>query len=149
MCGKVLNTLLNTMNKRLLKISSKNTTILLIAISNVFKLTRNGYLRNSKGIFPNPNPVNTGQKLNVHKTFSRRPWRLLNVLCTFSLRSLSRSTCHNCNFIVIYECNTYFIYFQLPCSYLDSVRLTRDDTIAVWQVCEKWSVYKIRKRLIG
>ena len=73
MCGKVLNTLLNTMNKRLLKISSKNTTILLIAISNVFKLTRNGYLRNSKGIFPDPNPVNTGQKLNVHKTFSRRP----------------------------------------------------------------------------
>ena len=31
-------------------------------------------------------PVDTGRKLNVHKTFKRRPGRLLNVLCTFSLR---------------------------------------------------------------
>ena len=30
--------------------------------------------------------VNTGRKLNVHKTFRRRPGRLLNVLCTFNLR---------------------------------------------------------------
>ena len=35
------------------------------------------------------NPVDTGRKLNVHKTFRRRPGRLLNVLCTFSLRPLS------------------------------------------------------------
>ena len=28
------------------------------------------------------NPVGTGRKLNVHKTFRRRPGRLLNVLCT-------------------------------------------------------------------
>ena len=34
-------------------------------------------------------PVDTGRKLNVHKTFRRRPWRLLNVLCTFNLRSVS------------------------------------------------------------
>ena len=33
--------------------------------------------------------VDTGGKLNVHKTFRRRPARLLNVLCTFSLRSVS------------------------------------------------------------
>ena len=32
------------------------------------------------------NPVDTGRKLNAHKTFRRRPGRLLNVLCTFSLR---------------------------------------------------------------
>ena len=32
------------------------------------------------------NPVDTGRKLNVHKTFRRRPGRLLNVLCTFNLR---------------------------------------------------------------
>ena len=31
-------------------------------------------------------PVITGRKLNVHKTFRRRPGRPLNVLCTFSLR---------------------------------------------------------------
>ena len=33
--------------------------------------------------------IDTGRKLNVHKTFRRRPGRLLNVLCTFSLRSVS------------------------------------------------------------
>ena len=31
-------------------------------------------------------PVDTGRKLNVHKTFRRRR---LNVLCTFNLRPLS------------------------------------------------------------
>ena len=35
------------------------------------------------------NPIDTGRKLNVHKTFRRRPGRLLNVLCTFSLRPVS------------------------------------------------------------
>ena len=35
------------------------------------------------------NPVDTGRKLNVHKTFRRRPGRLLNVLCTFNLRPVS------------------------------------------------------------
>ena len=34
-------------------------------------------------------PVDTGRKLNVHKTLRRRPGRLLNVLCTFNLRSMS------------------------------------------------------------
>ena len=36
------------------------------------------------------NPLDTGPKMNVHKTFRRRPGRLLNVLCTFNLHSLSR-----------------------------------------------------------
>ena len=31
-------------------------------------------------------PAVTGRKLNVHKTFRRRPGRLLNVFCTFNLR---------------------------------------------------------------
>ena len=35
-------------------------------------------------------PLGTGRKLNVHKTFGRRPGRLLNVLCTFNLRPVSR-----------------------------------------------------------
>ena len=34
-------------------------------------------------------PVDTGRKLNVHKTFRRRPGRLLNVLCTLILRPVS------------------------------------------------------------
>ena len=34
-------------------------------------------------------PVDTGRKLNVYKTFRRRPGRLLNVLCTFNLRHVS------------------------------------------------------------
>ena len=34
-------------------------------------------------------PVNIGRKLNVHKTFRRRPGRVLNVLCTFNLRPVS------------------------------------------------------------
>ena len=31
------------------------------------------------------NPVDTGRRLNVHKTLRRRPERLLKVLCTFNL----------------------------------------------------------------
>ena len=31
-------------------------------------------------------PVDTGRKFNIHKTFRRRSGRLLNVLCTFDLR---------------------------------------------------------------
>ena len=34
-------------------------------------------------------PVDTGRKLNVHKTFKGRPGRLLNVLCTLNLRPVS------------------------------------------------------------
>ena len=34
-------------------------------------------------------PIDTGRKLNVHKTSRRRPGRLLNVLCTFNLRPVS------------------------------------------------------------
>ena len=34
-------------------------------------------------------PVDTGRKLNVHKTFRRSPGRLLNVLCRFNLRPVS------------------------------------------------------------
>ena len=33
--------------------------------------------------------VDTGRKLNVHKTFRRRHGRLLNVLYTFNLRPVS------------------------------------------------------------
>ena len=35
-------------------------------------------------------PLDTGRKLNVHKTFRRGPGRFLNALCTLNLRSVSR-----------------------------------------------------------
>ena len=41
-------------------------------------------MKYSKGYIENP--VDTGRKWNVHKTFRRLPGRLLNVLCTFNLR---------------------------------------------------------------
>ena len=34
-------------------------------------------------------PAVTGRNLNVHKTFRRRPGRLLNVFCTFNLSPVS------------------------------------------------------------
>ena len=34
-------------------------------------------------------PVDTGRKLNIHKTLKRRPGHLLNVLRTFNLRPVS------------------------------------------------------------
>ena len=34
-------------------------------------------------------PIDTGRRLNVHKTFRRRPGCLLNILCTFNLRPVS------------------------------------------------------------
>ena len=36
------------------------------------------------------NPIDKVRKLNVHKAFRRRPGRLLNILCTFNLRPVSR-----------------------------------------------------------
>ena len=33
--------------------------------------------------------IETGSKLNVHKTFRGHPGRLLNVSCTFNLRPVS------------------------------------------------------------
>ena len=49
------------------------------------------FLRNKKKRF---SPVDTGRKLNVHKTFRRRPGRLLNVLCTFNLRPVPTTLLH-------------------------------------------------------
>ena len=45
-------------------------------------------------------PVDTGRKLNVHKTLRRRRGRLLNVLCTVSLRPASTGK----TFILIDQC---------------------------------------------
>ena len=42
-------------------------------------------------------PVDTGRKLNVHKTFRRRPGCLLNVLCAFKLHPVSARLALLCN----------------------------------------------------
>ena len=46
------------------------------------------------------NILDTGSKLNVHKTLKTRPGRLLKVLCTFNLRPVSRGKLTN------YQCNS-------------------------------------------
>ena len=38
--------------------------------------------------------MDTGRKLNIHKTFRIGPRRLLNVLCTVNLRFASRWSMH-------------------------------------------------------
>ena len=45
-------------------------------------------------------PVDIGRKLNVHKTFRRRPGRLLNVLCTFNLRLCLRGKLFEAELII-------------------------------------------------
>ena len=52
--------------------------------------------------------VDTGRKLNVHKTFRRRPGRLLNVLCTFDLCHVSTGS----TFANIFWC---FLFGVIEC----------------------------------
>ena len=63
-------------------------------------------------------PVDTGRKMNVHKTFRIRPGRLLNFLCTFNLRPVSTGYLMYPNWSMIYDiiqkgnhqvCNTYVL----------------------------------------
>ena len=49
-------------------------------------------------------PVNTGRKLNVHKTFTRRAGPLLNVFCTFNLRPVSTGS-NTCKFVKLVQPN--------------------------------------------
>ena len=54
--------------------------------------------------------VDTGRKLNVHKTFRGRPGRLLNVLCKFNLRPVATGT------VTIAEILLFFAFHSLKCS---------------------------------
>ena len=47
------------------------------------------YVTHLRWSFLTDHPVETGRKLNVHKTFRRRPGRLLNVLFTLNLHPVS------------------------------------------------------------
>ena len=58
----------------------------------VFKIIFFGFCFaiNKRSFFECHYPLDTGRKLNVYKTFKRRPGRLLKVLCTFNLHPVSR-----------------------------------------------------------
>ena len=64
--------------------------------------------RNSKAfkttVFGTSVPKDTGRKLNVYKTFRRRPGRLLNILCTFSLRPVPTGVNFHLWFFFITSC---------------------------------------------
>ena len=48
------------------------------------------------------NPVDTGRKLNAHKTFRKRQGRLLNVLCTFNFPPVSMAKLFLTLFVAVY-----------------------------------------------
>ena len=50
-------------------------------------------------------PLNTGRKSNVHKAFRGYPEHLLNLLCTFSLRPVSRGSFQHSNQTIIMTYN--------------------------------------------
>ena len=93
-------------------------------------------------------PVDTGRKLNVHKTFRRRPGRLLNVLCTFSLRPVSTGN------ILNGKCKTKNLNFTL--GYFSSIYLSESDLMVVlsrhlynliskFYTCTTWNLYLYSK----
>ena len=65
--------------------------------------------QNVRKVYKSVFPVDTGRKLNVHKTFRRRPGRLLNVLCTFNLRLVSTGS------LYIFFCNISFYQYFKKC----------------------------------
>ena len=80
-------------------------------------------------------PVDTERKLNAHKTFRRRPERLLNVLCTFNLLPVftgltvlfkGKDTLWNISFTVFYVDFTVYliINFQLICFSMLSLNIS-------------------------
>ena len=81
----------------------------------------------------------TGRKLNVHKTFRRRPGRLLKVLCTFIVCSVPRGilsaviTTWSKIITLLVKCpNTDFFLVRI---FLNSVRIhenTDQEKLYIW-----------------
>ena len=69
-------------------------------------------------------PADTGCKLNVDKTFRRRPGRLLNVLCTFNLRPVSKGNAEHGKIFLEFE--------SLDCQILD-VSMVNIDRISFFE----------------
>ena len=76
-------------------------------------------------------PADTGRKLNVHKTFIRRPGRLLCVLCTFSLRPVSTGECYEWIDEYYEWTDEYYEwkneYYELKSEYLEWEKSTTSD----------------------
>ena len=71
-------------------------------------------------------PVDTGRKLNVHKTFGGRPGRLLKVLCTFNLRPVSTGF-EIKRLLSTFYCTDYPIFF-LSCGLPFTHNFTKSST---------------------
>ena len=89
---KILRKFLSDLNRSepfnwINEFASKTTDVLLQKFKNQLVLNRF--------------PIDTGRKLNVHKTFRRRPGRLLNVLCTLNLRPVSTGFVINFNWLTL------------------------------------------------
>ena len=69
--------------------------------------------RNFENISGTADPVDTGRELYVHKTLRRRPGRLLNVLCTFSLRSVPTANFHNTSTDYCFFTYNFFLHLYL------------------------------------
>ena len=55
--------------------------------------------------------MDTDRKLNIHKTFRRRPGRHLNVLCTFNLRPVSTGVFLTITALKTFE-NSFIIHLE-------------------------------------
>ena len=60
-------------------------------------------------------PLGIGSKLNIHKTFRRRPGRLLNVVCTFNLRPVSRGI------VSLNHLSNKFAYYHPVLVYINAI----------------------------
>ena len=80
-------------------------------------------------------PIDAGRKFNVHKTFRRRPGRLLSVLRTFNLRPVSTGLNTE-----IYLVN---LLFQSECRKMQAKKLRIRSVITLWtfQKNQQFSLY--------
>ena len=75
--------------------------------------------------------MDTERKLNVHKTFRRPPGRLLNVLCTFNLRPMSRGSAGDIIFVYFIKLQTYFI-FSINLCLIDHTDIVANQPISIF-----------------
>ena len=87
-------------------------------------------------------PVDTGRKLNVHKTFRRRPGILLKVLCTLNFRPVSTGAAF-CSFQLlrhfINKPRFVFVLLKLICQNQSATRplISQHWSVAVTVVVKK------------
>ena len=77
--------------------------------------------------------MDTGRKLNAHKTFRRRPGRLLNVLCTFNIRPVSKGLCKG---VEEWDEANMFVWVQCVFVY-EGQKMSRRELLANLKLCLK------------